>query len=255
MVLWRQNPFAFSTLVLLCRDPQRHADAHLARQERKGPGVAASDPSISINDLRQGRDHVRGRPVYQQRRGGVARSMIPPPCHHAFVLVRVATVADAPAIAAVHVASSEEAYAPLAAAWPLADVGTRTEGWTESFRTADARRVILVAELDGAVVGFVEGGPARRADPLAELEIYVIHVLPAHRGKGVGDALWTTACERLRGPERASLYVDSLAELRCCSFYERHGGQLVERRPTDFHGATRTHVTYRWASGAAATAP
>ena len=36
----------------------------------------------------------------------------------------------------------------------------------------------------------------------------------------------------------------------CCSFYERHGGQLTERRPIDFHGATRTHVTYLWPSGA-----
>jgi hypothetical protein len=44
--------------------------------------------------------------------------------------------------------------------------------------------------------------------------------------------------------------VDTLAELRCCSFYERHGGEIVERRPTGFYGATRTHVTYRWAEGA-----
>jgi hypothetical protein len=45
------------------------------------------------------------------------------------------------------------------------------------------------------------------------------------------------------------MYVYTLAELACCSFYERHGGQLCERFPTDFHGAERTQVTYRWLSG------
>jgi hypothetical protein len=46
------------------------------------------------------------------------------------------------------------------------------------------------------------------------------------------------------------MFVDTLAELRACSFYERRGGQVVERRPMDFHGATRTHVTYLWSTGA-----
>jgi ribosomal protein S18 acetylase RimI-like enzyme len=165
------------------------------------------------------------------------------------LVLRKAGVGDARAIARVHIASSEDAYAPLAGRWQAEDVEQRTARWAASLGEAD--RLVLVAEdADGVVIGFVTGGPARRREPGAELEIYAIHVSPAHRGRMVGDALWNEACRKLRGPELAALYVDTLAELRACSFYERRGGEVVERRATDFLGAGRTHVTYRWARGA-----
>jgi ribosomal protein S18 acetylase RimI-like enzyme len=83
-----------------------------------------------------------------------------------------------------------------------------------------------------------------------DVEVHVIHVLPAFRGRGIGDALWMAVCVEIRGPSLASMYVDTVAELACCAFYGSHGGELVERRPTNFHGAERTHVTYRWLRGA-----
>jgi hypothetical protein len=45
------------------------------------------------------------------------------------------------------------------------------------------------------------------------------------------------------------MYVDTLAELRVCSFYERHGGVAIARGDITFLGALRTHVAYRWARG------
>jgi ribosomal protein S18 acetylase RimI-like enzyme len=158
-----------------------------------------------------------------------------------------ADLVDAHAIALVHIASSDDSYAPLAAQWQSYDVKARAGTWEE--RLADERRHTLVAQdASGQVVGFVTGGAARRPE-CAELEIYAIHVLPDLRGRGVGTGLWNAACAALRGPALASLYVDTLAELRACSFYERHGGQIVERKGTVFHGAQRTHVSYRWGRG------
>ncbi len=168
--------------------------------------------------------------------------------------IRQASVGDARAIALVHIASSDDVYAPLAAEWRAVDPDERAARWARSLD--EEHRFVLVAEdADGAVIGFVTGGPARRTEADAPLEIYAIHVLPAHRGRGAGDALWSAACRDLRGPELSALYVDTLAELRACSFYERHGGKVVERRVTTFHGAARTHVTYRWAHGVAAALP
>jgi ribosomal protein S18 acetylase RimI-like enzyme len=164
--------------------------------------------------------------------------------------IRSATVGDAAAISSVHVASRDDAYAPLAVSWPTDNASERTAMWLEILRKQDEYPLVLVAELDGTVVGFVSGGSARRTEPGSELEIYVIHVHPAHRGRALGADLWSAACHALRGPALASMYVDTLAELRCCSFYERRGGHVAERRPIRFHGARRTHVTYRWASGA-----
>jgi ribosomal protein S18 acetylase RimI-like enzyme len=165
--------------------------------------------------------------------------------------IRPAIVADAAAIARVHVASSEEAYAPLAAAWPGSDLEERTGMWRELLAQtqADSRRVDLVAEIEGEVVGFIGGGPARRAEFGAPVEIYVIHVLPEHRDHGIGGALWTPACAYIRGPTLRSMYVETLAELRCCSFYEARGGECILREPDDMHGGAVTRVVYRWPDG------
>jgi ribosomal protein S18 acetylase RimI-like enzyme len=164
-------------------------------------------------------------------------------------VVRRAGVGDARGIALVHIASSDDAYAPLAGQWRAEGIEERTAKWAAGLGEPD--RLVLVAEdAHGVVIGFVIGGPARRREPGAELEIYAIHVSPPHRGRKVGEALWNAACLELRGPGLVALYVDTLAELRACSFYERHGGEVVERRVTDFLGARRTHVTYRWARGA-----
>jgi ribosomal protein S18 acetylase RimI-like enzyme len=163
-------------------------------------------------------------------------------------LVRRACVGDARAIALVHIASSDDVYAPLAAEWPADDPDERTARWARNLGEEN-RLVLVAADADRSVIGFVTGGPARRREPDAELEIYGIHVFPGDRGRGVGDALWNAACRDLRGLDLKAMYVDTLAELRVCSFYERRGGKVVERAVTDWYGAQRTHVTYRWALG------
>jgi GNAT superfamily N-acetyltransferase len=166
-------------------------------------------------------------------------------------LIREAHPPDAEAIARVHLASSAEAYAPLARAWPAPDLPARIAGWVRSLEAsvADPRCVDLVATLDGAVVAFIGGGPGRRKELAAELEVHVVHVLPEHRGRGLGSQLWSAACGRLRGDALASMYVETLAELRCCSFYEAHGGVVTSRAPRAFHGSLLTELVYVWPPG------
>jgi hypothetical protein len=43
--------------------------------------------------------------------------------------------------------------------------------------------------------------------------------------------------------------VATYAELRCCSFYEARGGELVERKPSSYQGGEVTEIVYRWAEG------
>jgi GNAT superfamily N-acetyltransferase len=166
-------------------------------------------------------------------------------------MIRVATVADADAIARVHIASSNDAYAPLAKEWQAPDLAERTRFWGSVLSAPRDDRADLVASHEDAIIGFISGGPRRENDVDAELEIYVIHILPEHRGRGVGGALWADACARLRGPTLRSMLVETFAELRCCAFYERRGGQIAAREAEDFHGGAVTRLVYRWAQGRA----
>jgi hypothetical protein len=45
------------------------------------------------------------------------------------------------------------------------------------------------------------------------------------------------------------MYVETLAELRCCSFYEAHGGEVASRVPRNLHGGAVTGVVYLWPRG------
>src|SRR6185503_6811117 len=101
--------------------------------------------------------------------------------------VRKARPGDAGAIAAVHIESSQDAYAPPAKEWPAPDRTACEARWLTRLQTngeEDPTRIDLAAELAGSVVAFVSAGSARRKDEGAEVEIYVIHVLPKYRGKG-----------------------------------------------------------------------
>jgi GNAT superfamily N-acetyltransferase len=165
-------------------------------------------------------------------------------------VIREAQAPDAEAIAHVHLESSEEAYAPLAREWPAPDHAASTARWLNWLENdPDPNRVDLVLELDGKIVAFVSGGSARRKGIAAEIEIRVIHVLPGHRGKGFGGQLWSAATKALRGPDLRAMYLATLAELRCCSFYDAHGGEVVSRSPRDFHGNTVTDLVYIWPQG------
>jgi GNAT superfamily N-acetyltransferase len=167
------------------------------------------------------------------------------------VHLRAPTIADAPGIARVHVESSKDAYAPLAAAWEPHDVDERARMW-ESWLSAarnDPRRVDYIAEIDGVIAGFATVGTSREQAVDAVLELYVIHVLPAHRRHGVGAALWTAVCDAGRGADLRSMCLRTFAELPCCRFYEDRGGEIVTNEPTTFHGGPVTERVYLWAAG------
>lgn len=167
--------------------------------------------------------------------------------------VREANVSDAAAIARVHVASSEDAYAPLAKEWNAPEAAERARMWAGWLTSAqsDPSRIDLVAVEDSEVVAFVTAGPSRRDDVSADVEVYVIHVLPTQRGRGVGGRLWTEACARSRGESLRSVYVETFAELRCCSFYEARGGETTMRARGKFNGGDVTRVVYLWRAGKA----
>ncbi len=107
--------------------------------------------------------------------------------------------------------------------------------WRDRFRehVVDGPYELLVAELDGAVVGYCETLPFRPKPayfPTIELSIYVA---PDGVGGGVGGALMAALLERLAdGPFHRMISVIALPNDASVAFHERHGfvhrGTLTE---------------------------
>jgi ribosomal protein S18 acetylase RimI-like enzyme len=130
-------------------------------------------------------------------------------------------VADAEAIAAVHVATWQDAYAGLLPGDVLAglDVGQWAERWRSRLAEPAEGLFVLVIDEGDRIGGFVSGGPSR--DRFAGGEVYTIYVPPGHQGRGAGRRLLQAATRQLAGARftAASLWV--LADNRPArGFYE-----------------------------------
>lgn len=144
------------------------------------------------------------------------------------VTLRDASVADARAIAELHVAAWRWAYRGLLPDAVLDDlsVETREARWRAELSAPKAgQRCLLAAGGAGQVVGFLSFGPAEDPDAGEGLgEVYALYLDRSVAGTGVGRSLLSAGSRRLReaGYARAFLWVLETNE-RARRFYERAG--------------------------------
>lgn len=124
--------------------------------------------------------------------------------------VRSATLGDAEEIARIHVETWRAAYAHVFPADYLAGLSAevRTRHWTHML--GEGIYDVIVAELDGRVVGFASAGPTEDDDERAPRgELYALYVEAAAWGRGLGRTLLAQAEESLRtaGFDAAALWV------------------------------------------------
>jgi GNAT superfamily N-acetyltransferase len=164
-------------------------------------------------------------------------------------MVRDARPEDAEAIAHVHTRSWQVGYAHAFPAEALAGISVerRREAMAQWITSGRPRSAVLVAETEGAVVGFASVGPARDSDSGSAGELYAIYVEPASWGAGIGRELIAAAEERLRaaGFLEATLWVlDDNPRAR--RFYEAAGWALDGAAKQDVHlGVEVTELRYR----------
>jgi GNAT superfamily N-acetyltransferase len=155
--------------------------------------------------------------------------------------VRVASVDDAEAVAAVHVRSWQSAYRGLIpdAYLDALSVRRRREIWSRILAEADPPRTgafVLQEGLD--VIGFIHVAPTRDDDLPASIgEVTALYVAPSAWGVGGGRQLLDTAKASLKaaGFEAAALWVleTNLAARR---FYVRQGWAPDGARKVDDRG-------------------
>jgi GNAT superfamily N-acetyltransferase len=131
-------------------------------------------------------------------------------------VIRRATPADAPAIAAVQARTWRHAYADIVDPERMPDPSQQAPRFAEYIAGGTE---VLVFDQDGVVAGFA----ALDGD-----ELRAIYVEPAAQGAGVGSALLEASVEALRAAGLGEAFLwcfeaNGLAR----AFYERHGWTLV----------------------------
>lgn len=164
------------------------------------------------------------------------------------MLIRNAHPNDARAIAAVHVAAWRTTYRGIIPDAYLAalSVADRERRWAASLADTSGRTCAFVAEDDGHIVGFADGGPRREGSPAYAGELYAIYLLASHQGRGLGRRLVAAVAAYLSALGMSSLLLWVLAENPACRFYESLGGIPVERKPITIGGVPLDEVAYAW---------
>ena len=165
------------------------------------------------------------------------------------MIIRLLTEQDIPAIAALHIAVWQSAYAGIMPGNFLAsmDVEERAQKWRKNFELYknEAKRDTLIALHKDNLMGFVSYGPARDTGREDWLEIYALNIHPDYWGQGIGYALFREAKQKLLALGANQTYLWVLAKnTRALDAYSRWGGQQEDRRKTiDIGGAQLEEIS------------
>ena len=143
------------------------------------------------------------------------------------ITVRAATKADLPAMTAAKLEAGTAAWPHIFPADVLSQLGF-PERWSTAVVEPPQRTRALVAELDGAVVGFAIVRPSADDDASPETgELDGFYTAPAAWGRGAGLALMAAALESLREDGFATVTLWTATENhRPRRIYERAGWRL-----------------------------
>lgn len=172
----------------------------------------------------------------------------PPTYRYDRRVIRLATPADAAAVARAHVATWRHAYAGLIADEYLAglSVPAGAERWGRLVATPGI--AVYVATSGDDVAGFGCTGPARDADAGGAGEVMALYVLPHAQRAGLGTALLDAALRGLAAEGYAEAVLWVLTEnAPARAFYAARGGVADgTARSIDVGGAIVAEVRYRF---------
>lgn len=160
--------------------------------------------------------------------------------------IRPAKPGDADSIARVHVAAWRTTYRGILADSYLdsLSVEERAAGWRGLLVNPD--QFTLVAEVEGEVVGFANGGPERSGHYGFEGQLYALYLLSEFRGRGIGRKLFRHTATTSLDRETDGMLVFCLEQNPYRRFYERMGGEFVCRRTIRIGGRSFDEVAYGW---------
>lgn len=169
------------------------------------------------------------------------------------MIIEPATLADAPGIAAVHIAAWRSAYANLLPSPYLANLSLPRHTALHHQAIATGRNVLVArmpaqdnsARAGTAIVGFCTTGRPRTPG-IADGEVETLYVLDDFRDQGLGRGLLQQAAATLAAKGCKTLFLWVLQENPSRFFYERLGGRPAATSQTQVAGETFTQTAYLW---------
>ena len=146
------------------------------------------------------------------------------------ISLRPATLADAPAIARLHLASWRQAYRDLAPreAFEAMDEALRVRRWTAMLSEPSAQQALVVAEQDGRLAGVGMAAAPSQPEFGARGEICSLYLDPGFQRRGLGRRLMLALAEQVGawGYRGAALGV-VVGNEPAIAFYETLGGRVA----------------------------
>lgn len=162
--------------------------------------------------------------------------------------IRAAALADAPAIAHVHVQAWRESYCGLVPEAMLDALSVeRNTGMWQAIIGHDPPAIVQVAETDTGIVGFGCAGKARDARLGTSGEVSAIYLLDAIKRRGVGRTLFVSLLHALAASGHASVGLWVLAvNAPTRGFYEALGGRVGAERILEGAHGDLDEISYVW---------
>jgi ribosomal protein S18 acetylase RimI-like enzyme len=160
--------------------------------------------------------------------------------------IRKAEPRDAEAIAEVHQAAWQGAYAGIIPHKALNSmIGRRgPQWWGHAIRRATS---ILVVEVGGKIAGYATIGRNRARELAQQGEIYELYLKPECQGIGLGTRLFAAARARLASHNMKGLVVWALEEnAGALAFYAGAGGRDVAEGVEVFDQKALKKVAFVW---------
>ena len=160
------------------------------------------------------------------------------------VLIRDATDADLPRVAAIKVRSWADTYSSLVDSdvlRPFLDVDSQVAGLSKSFGLP-ATLLLVALDQSGTLTGFALTYVDREPDPWLES----LHVVSESRGAGVGTRLMRATAQRLKAGGHTTLRLGVVSgNAGAARLYERLGATHAGREPASWADGV-WHEIYRW---------
>lgn len=166
------------------------------------------------------------------------------------VVIRPAVLADAGAIAAVHVRAWRESYQGIVPERLLAGLSVARRAAGIAARLADATdptATFVAIEIGCGIVGFGVCGPVRIGPPGYRGEIHALYLVDSAKRRGIGRRLMARMAAWLAGHELSPALVWVLAGNHAArAFYERLGGVPVGTKVLELDGEHLPEAGYGW---------